>query len=192
MNKPRLGFAMCASHCCFEKVLSEAESLSEAFDLVPIMSERAANTDTRFGRAEDFRARLEKICGRSVICDIKSAEPLGPSEPLDALVIAPCTGNTLAKLCSGITDSAVLMAAKAHLRNARPLIIAFSTNDGLTGSLPNIAGLLSRKSIYFVPFGQDDHVKKPNSLASDWSLIGRTVELAMKGVQLQPIIVDRA
>lgn len=190
MKKAKIGFAMCASHCCFDRVLGVLEKLGRDYDIVPIMSERAAGTDTRFGRAEDFRSRLEEICGKRAVCDIVSAEPIGPKEKLDALVVAPCTGNTLAKLNHGITDSSVTMAAKAHLRNLKPLVLAFSTNDGLAATLPNVAGLIIRKNIYFVPFRQDDYEHKPTSLASDFELIGKTLEYALEGKQLRPVIFN--
>ena len=189
MNRPRVGIALCGSYCTYEKLFAQLGRLSEKYELVPIMSETAAKADTRFGRAEDFKARLREITGSEPVENIIDAEPLGPSKPMDALVIAPCTGNTMAKLNHGITDTAVTMAAKAHLRNGRPLVIAFSTNDGLSGSAPNIAGLLNRKNVYFVPFKQDDCVKKPTSLASDFSLIAEAVEAALQGRQLQPVLL---
>lgn len=189
MTKPRLGLALCGSYCTYEKLFTELEKLSETYELVPIMSDTAASTDTRFGTAAEFKGRLTSITGMKVVESIAGAEPLGPAEPLDALLIAPCTGNTMAKLAAGITDSAVTMAAKAHLRNGKPVIIAFSTNDGLSGSAKNIGELLNRKHYYFVPFKQDDPVKKPRSLASDFTLISDTVAAALKGEQLEPIII---
>ena len=189
MTKAVVGFAMCGSYCTYDKVLPVMKALAEKNELVPIMSDTAARTDTRFGTAEHFIKTVTDICGVPPVCTVAEAEPLGPKSPMDALVIAPCTGNTMAKLAHGITDSAVLMAAKAHLRNGRPLIIAFSTNDGLSGSLANIAALYNRKNVYLVPFGQDDHIKKPNSLASDPALIEKTVEAALAGRQLQPVLV---
>lgn len=192
MNRPRVGIALCGSYCTYEKLFAQLGMLSEKYELVPIMSETAAKADTRFGRAEDFKARLREITGSEPVENIIDAEPLGPSKPMDALVIAPCTGNTMAKLNHGITDTAVTMAAKAHLRNGRPLVIAFSTNDGLSGSAPNIAGLLNRKNVYFVPFRQDDCEKKPNSLASDFSLIADAVDAALQGRQLQPILLPES
>lgn len=190
MNKPRVGIALCGSYCTYEKLFGVLPGLAEQFELIPIMSETAASTDTRFGTAEEFKARLREVCGCEPVCSIRDAEPLGPAKPMDALVIAPCTGNTMAKLNHGITDTAVTMAAKAHLRNGKPLVIAFSTNDGLSGSAANIAGLLNRKNVYFVPFGQDDFEKKPNSLASDFSLISDTVSAALTGRQLQPLFLS--
>ena len=187
-EKRILGLAVCGSFCCYDKVFEAAEALREQYELVPIMSETSAETDTRFGTAAGNIKRLRELCGREVITTVEAAEPLGPKTPLDALLIAPCTGNTLAKLAHGINDSAVTMAAKAHLRNGRPLVIAFSTNDGLSNSAENIGKLLNRKNVYFVPFTQDDPAKKPRSLQADFSLIGQTVELAMAGRQIQPII----
>ena len=188
MEKKRLGLALCGSYCTYEKLFAALPGLKEQYDLIPILSDTAAETDTRFGRAADHIRRLAELTGRRVITTIAEAEPLGPKEPMDALLIAPCTGNTLAKLAHGITDSSVLMAAKAHLRNGRPLVLAFSTNDGLSGSAENIGRLLNRKHVYFVPFGQDDPAKKPRSLQADFSLLAETVEAALRGEQLQPIL----
>lgn len=187
-GRKKIGFAMCGSYCTYEQVFAEAERLAEAYELVPILSETAARTDSRFGTAEEHRRRLEALCGRRAAASVAEAEPLGPREGLDALLIAPCTGCTLARLAQGLTDSAVAMAAKAHLRNGRPLVIAFSTNDGLSGSAENIARLLNRKNVYFVPFRQDDAQKKPFSLQADFSLLGETLASALRGEQLQPIL----
>jgi dipicolinic acid synthetase, B subunit len=187
-DKKRLGLALCGSYCTYDQVFRAAEGLAGDYELVPIMSDTAAETDTRFGRAADHIRRLRELTGKEVVTTIAEAEPLGPKTPMDALLIAPCTGNTLAKLARGITDSAVTMAAKAHLRNGRPLVIAFSTNDGLSGSAENIARLLNRKHVYFVPFRQDDPMKKPNSLQADFTLMKDTVEAALKGEQLQPLL----
>ena len=148
-EQKRLGLALCGSYCTYEKLFQAAESLAGRYELVPIMSDTAAETDSRFGRASEHIRHLMELTGQPVITTIAEAEPLGPARPLDALLIAPCTGNTLAKLSHGITDSAVTMAAKAHLRNGRPLILALSTNDGLTGSAENIGRLLNRKHYYF-------------------------------------------
>ncbi len=188
MEKKRLGLALCGSYCTFEKLFAALPALAERYELVPIMSESAAGTDTRFGTAAEHIRRLRDLTGREPVTDVVGAEPLGPAEPLDALLIAPCTGNTLAKLSLGVTDSSVTMAAKAHLRNGRPLVIAFSTNDGLSGSAENIGRLLNRKNVYFVPFGQDDPEKKPRSLQADFSRLADTVEAALAGRQLQPIL----
>ena len=188
MEKKRLGVALCGSYCTYEKLFAALPALAERFELLPIMSDTAAETDTRFGTAADVIRRLMELTGRTVITTITEAEPLGPKEQLDALLIAPCTGNTLSKLAHGITDSAVTMAAKAHLRNGRPVVIAFSTNDGLSGSAENIGRLLNRKHYYFVPFGQDDPEKKPRSLQAEFSLLGEAVEAALSGRQLQPLL----
>lgn len=189
MNKKRIGLALCGSYCTYEKLFGVLGTLCERYDIVPIMSETAASTDSRFGTAESFKKRLFDLTGRAPVCTIADAEPLGPSTPMDALVIAPCTGNTMAKLAHGVTDTAVTMAAKAHLRNGKPLVIAFSTNDGLTGSAPNIAALFSRKNVYLVPYRQDDFNKKPYSLASDFTLLPAAIEAALDGRQLQPILL---
>lgn len=187
-EKKRIGLAMCGSYCTYAEVFYHAEKLADSYDIVPIMSDTAAETDSRFGAASEHIRRLMALSGKRVISSIAEAEPLGPSLPLDALIIAPCTGNTLAKLSLGITDSAVTMAAKAHLRNGRPLIIAFSTNDGLSGSAENIGRLLNRRNVYFVPFRQDDFEHKPRSLQSDFSLMDETIAAALEGRQLQPIL----
>ena len=188
MAKKRLGLALCGSYCTYETLFRAAQPLAERYELIPILSDTAAETDSRFGSAVDHIRRLIELTGRRPVTTIAEAEPLGPAEPLDALLIAPCTGNTLAKLAHGVTDSSVTMAAKAHLRNGRPVVIALSTNDGLSGSAENIARLLNRKNYYFVPFGQDDPEKKPCSLQADFSRLSETVEAALGGEQLQPIL----
>ena len=189
MSKPRVGIALCGSYCTYDKLFSQLAVLADKYELVPIMSETAAATDTRFGTSADFISRLSSLCGAQPVHSIAEAEPLGPAKPMEALIIAPCTGNTMAKLAHGVTDTAVTMAAKAHLRNGKPLVIAFSTNDGLTGSAPNIAALFSRKNVYLVPYKQDDFNKKPYSLASDFALLPDAIEAALEGRQLQPIIL---
>ena len=188
-QKLRIGLALCGSYCTYEKVFAAVERIADKYELVPIMSETAAETDSRFGTATEHIKRLMLMTGKRVVTTIAEAEPLGPAAPMDALIIAPCTGNTLAKLSLGITDSAVTMAAKAHLRNGKPLIIAFSTNDGLSGSAENIARLLNRKNVYFVPFGQDDPLKKPRSLQADFTLLDDALQAALRGRQIQPILV---
>ena len=189
-EKKIVGLALCGSYCSYDKVFAAAGALAEKYELIPIMS--GAATESRFGTAEENLRRLAELTGRTdVVTTIAAAEPLGPARPMDALLIAPCTSNTLAKLAHGITDSAVTMAAKAHLRNGRPLVLAISTNDGLSGSAENIARLLNRKNVYFVPFGQDDPVKKPCSLQADFGLMGASVASAMAGVQLQPILTAK-
>lgn len=191
-EKKIVGLALCGSYCSYDKVFAAAGVLAEKYELIPIMSGTAAATDSRFGMAEENMCRLAELTGHAdVVTTIAAAEPLGPARPMDALLIAPCTGNTLAKLAHGITDSAVTMAAKAHLRNGRPLVLAISTNDGLSGSAENIARLLNRKNVYFVPFGQDDPAKKPCSLQADFSLMYASVEAAMAGAQLQPILTAK-
>ena len=190
MENLRVGFALCGSFCTFAKVVQTLKTVKEQYsDIIPIMSEKSVSTDTRFGKAEDFVRQIEEICGKKIISSVKMAEPIGPRALLDILVIAPCTGNTLAKLACGITDSSVTMAAKAQLRNNRPVLIAVSTNDGLSGSAPNIGELLERKNIYFVPFGQDDPDKKPCSLVADFTKIPESIAAAMQGKQIQPILL---
>ena len=154
------------------------------------MSEISASTDTRFGSADYFKTTLKELTGNDIICSIKDAEPIGPKKLFDALIIAPCTGNTLSKLASGITDSTVTMASKAHLRNARPLVIAISTNDALGASYRNIGQLQNVKNIFFVPYGQDDPIKKQTSMVADFSMIKPALEAALSGVQLQPVIIN--
>ncbi len=184
-----LGFAVCGSFCTYETVFQALERLKDVYpDIVPLLSETSASTDTRFGTAAAWKARLAAICGQPIIQSIAGAEPIGPKKLLDVLVVAPCTGNTLAKLAAGITDSCVTMACKAHLRNGRPLVLAISSNDALGAGAKNIGELLVRKNVYFVPFRQDDPLRKPCSLVADFSKIGETVEQALQGRQLQPIL----
>ena len=189
MAKLQVGLALCGSYCTSAKAMQAAAELCALWDITPIMSENAAATDTRFGRAADFRAQLETLCGRPVISTIAAAEPIGPKKLLDVLVICPCTGNTMGKLASGITDTSVTMAAKAQLRNGRPVVLAMATNDGLAGSAESIARLLNKENIYFVPFGQDDPGGKPRSLVADFSLLPETITAALDGRQLQPILL---
>lgn len=184
-----VGFAVTGSFCTLKKTISHIRDLTEnGANVIPIMSEITYNTDTRFGKAEDFISEIKSITGNEIITSIKGAEPIGPKNILDALVIAPCTGNTLSKIALGMTDSCVAMAAKANLRNENPLVIAVSTNDGLGASAQNIARLMNAKNVYFVPFGQDDAVKKPNSLVADMSKIADTLDFALSGRQIQPIL----
>ena len=185
---PRLGLAVTGSHCTFSRALEAFRPLKRDYTLVPILSGAAAGTDTRFFAASAFRAELEAFCGREAVDTIVKAEPLGTAQRLDALLVAPCTGSTLAKLARGVTDTAVTMACKAHLRNGAPLILAISTNDGLSGSAESIAALLQRKNVYFVPFRQDAPHQKPFSLQSDFDLLGETIKAAMDGRQLQPVL----
>jgi dipicolinate synthase subunit B len=189
MSKVRVGFAMCGSFCTFEKIINSMKSLTDnGYELTPIMSPAAYNTDTRFGKAEDFRKKIEEICGKKIINTIVEAEPIGPKSLLDIMVIAPCTGNTLAKLAAGVTDTSVTMAAKAHLRGEKPLLIALATNDALSASARNIGDLLNRKHIYFVPFEQDDSERKPRSMISRFDRIEESIKAALQGKQIQPIM----
>lgn len=187
-QKLTVGFAMCGSFCTLKSAVEVLKKLSASYNVIPIMSQVTYTTDTRFGKASDYIAQIENTTGNKVIHTIFDAEPIGPKKLLDALIIAPCTGNTLAKLNYGITDTSVTMAAKAHLRNARPLIIAVATNDALSNSAKNIGSLLNYKNIYFVPFSQDDSALKPTSCIADFSLIENTLVLALDGKQIQPII----
>ena len=186
---PRLGLAVTGSHCTFSRALEAFRPLKRDYTLVPILSGAAAGTDTRFFAASAFRAEFEAFCGREAVDTIVKAEPLGTAQRLDALLVAPCTGSTLAKLARGVTDTAVTMACKAHLRNGAPLILAISTNDGLSGSAESIAALLQRKNVYFVPFRQDAPHQKPFSLQSDFDLLGEAIKAAMEGRQLQPVLL---
>ena len=185
----KVGFAFTGSFCTFDKVIPQLERLSEICDVTAIMSPAAATTDTRFGTAEYFKDQIRKICKKDIILTVSQAEPIGPKKLFDILVIAPATGNTLAKLAAGVTDTSVTMAAKAHLRNERPLLIAPSTNDGLGANAKNIGLLLNTKNIYFVPFGQDDPIKKHKSLVADFTKIIPTIEEATEGRQIQPILL---
>ncbi len=187
-KKLTLGFAMCGSFCTLSRAVSELCELTNIYDILPIMSEMTYVTDTRFGRAQDFINQVAEASGRDIIHTIKGAEPIGPKKLTDIMVIAPCTSNTLAKLSLGITDSAVTMAAKAHLRNDRPLVIALATNDALSNSAKNIGTLMNVRNVYFVPFCQDDPQNKERSCIADFSLIPKTIEFALKGKQIQPII----
>ena len=189
-DKIRLGFAMCGSFCTFKLVLEELERLANDYDITPIMSQGAAFTDTRFGKAEDFRRRVAEICGREPITTIADAEPIGPRALLDMLVIEPCTGNTLGKLANGITDTPVTMAAKAHLRNGRPLVLAVSTNDALGASARNIGTLMNAKNIFFVPMRQDSPRGKPASLVADFSETAAAIKSALEGRQTQPLLLQ--
>lgn len=193
MEKTRIGFAFCGSFCTFDKAMRALEEVAARYESVtPIVSECCAATDTRFGTAHDFMREMQRICDRRIIDSIAAAEPIGPQKLLDILLICPCTGNTLAKLAGGVTDSSVTMAAKATLRNGRPVLIAPFTNDGLGASAQNIGALLSRKNIYFVPFGQDGCEEKPTSVAADLSKVPAALAAALQGRQLQPILLGPA
>lgn len=186
----RIGFAITGSFCTISEVLPQLEEIvRQGADVIPIMSEIVYSLDTRYGRAEELIRRVEDVTGKKVIHSIDEAEPIGPRKMLDVLIIAPCTGNTLSKLANGINDSTVTMAAKAHLRNIRPVVIAVSTNDGLGANAKNIALLLGSKNIYLVPYRQDDAEKKPNSIVARMELIIPTLAAALEGKQLQPVLV---
>ena len=182
-----IGFAMCGSFCTISTALEELKGLTLDFPVQGIVSENVYGTDTRFATAASVVERMETITGRGVIHSIVGAEPLGPRQPLQAMVICPCTGNTLAKMAGGITDTAVTMAAKAHLRSDRPLVIALASNDALSANLKNIGTLLCRKNVYFVPMAQDDPEGKPHSLVADFKKLRPTLEAALAGRQYQRI-----
>ncbi len=186
----KIGFAFTGSFCTFAKVLPQLGIIAaEGADILPIVSYVVDTFDTKFGRAEEWKTKIEAISGKNIIKTIIEAEPIGPKALLDILVVAPCTGNTLAKLANGITDTPVTMACKAHLRNGRPLLLAPATNDGLGANAKNLGIMLNAKNVFFVPFGQDDPVKKCNSLMSDFELILPAIQHALKGEQLQPILI---
>ena len=188
----RIGFALTGSFCTFSAVLPQIKKLCECGAAVtPIMSECAAKTDTRFGKAADFAEEIEKMTGNKILKTVRDAEPIGPRALLDILIIAPCTGNTLGKIANGIWDSSVTMAAKAHMINGRPLLIAPSTNDGLAAGAKNIGTLLNMKNVFFVPFGQDDFEKKPTSLVADMEMILPACGMALSGKQIQPVLGQR-
>lgn len=192
MNNINIGFALCGSFCTFSEVIAEMKKLSDkGYNIFPIMSFNAYQTDTRFGKAEEHIRRIEEICGKKIISTIPDAEPIGPKKMLDILVIEPCTGNTLAKLANGITDTPVTLAAKSHLRNNRPLLIAVSTNDALSGSAKNIGKLMNVKNIYFIPFSQDNPLGKPRSVIADFGKTEDAILHAIKNEQIQPIIDSR-
>lgn len=185
-----IGYAFCGSFCTHKKSLEQLKILkSQGYDILPIMSENVYNTDTYFGTAKDLKDEVEKITGHEIIHTIVDAEPLGPKIHLDALIIAPCTGNTLAKIARGITDTSVTMATKAHLRSDRPTVIALCSNDALSANLQNISILLERKNVFFVPMKQDDPSKKPHSLVSEFSLLKETLNGALVSKQVRPLFI---
>ena len=191
MQSTKIGFAVCGSFCTHKSVIEQIEKLYlSGYDITPILSETVYETDTRFGKAEDFIKKIETITNKKCIHTIKDAEPIGPKSLLDLLLIAPCTGNTLGKLANGITDTCVTMAAKAHLRNEKPLVLAISTNDALGASARNIGALLNCKNVYFVPFKQDLPEKKHNSCIADFNLIESTIKEALQNKQIQPILIQ--
>ena len=185
----KIGFALCGSFCTYERVFQVMAELAEMHQVTPIFSYAAASLDSRFGTAAEFLARAEEICGNPPLLTVPDVEPVGPKKLFDILVIAPCTGNTLAKLAHSMADMPVTMAAKSHLRNGRPVLIAVSTNDGLAGAAENIGKLLERKHYYVVPFGQDDPVGKPASLVAHFEKIPQALEAALEGRQMQPILI---
>lgn len=189
LENKTIGFAMCGSFCTFKNAIAAMRRLSDTgAHILPIMSAVSYETDTRFGKAEDFISEIKNITGEDIIHTVKDAEPIGPKKLLDMLVVLPCTGNTLAKLANGIADTVVTMAVKAHLRNARPVLIAVSTNDALGTAAKNIGTLFNCKNMYFLPLKQDDYIKKPTSVVADFDKLIPTVEAAFEGRQYQPLI----
>ncbi len=190
MNQITVGFAMCGSFCTFRQVILQIRALADAnYKVVPIMSETAYSTDTRFGTSESIRKEITEICKCDIIHTITEAEPIGPGKLLDLLIVAPCTGNTLAKMANGITDSCVTLAVKAHLRNARPVLVGVSTNDALSSGASNIGRLMNSKNIFFIPMRQDDSESKPNSIVADFTLTAKAAEYALSKKQIQPLLV---
>ena len=184
-----IGFAMCGSFCTFEKAVAQMKALSRAYHILPIMSQNAYSTDTRFGKAEDWVNQVEGICGREIIHTIVQAEPIGPKGMVDLLAVAPCTGNTLSKIAGGITDTSVTMAVKSALRIGIPVVLCCATNDAMAASGPNLLRLLNTKNVYLVPLRQDDPVKKPVSLVAEFEMLPHTIESALEGKQLQPVFL---
>lgn len=188
----RIGFGLTGSHCTYDAVFPEIERLvNEGAEVMPVVTFTVKNTETRFGKGEDWVQRIEDLTGNKVIDSIVKAEPLGPKIPLDCMVIAPLTGNSMSKFANAMTDSPVLMAAKATLRNQKPVVLGISTNDALGLNGMNLMKLMATKNVYFIPFGQDDPVKKANSLVARMTLLSETVESALNGKQLQPVLVER-
>ena len=189
MDKIKVGFAMCGSFCTFKNAINVMRELSiKGYDIIPIMSKNAYTTDTRFGNCDDINKEVELICNNKIISTINDAEPIGPKKMLDILVVAPCTGNTLAKITHAITDTSVTMAVKSHLRTGRNVLLAIATNDALGNSAQNIGKALNIKNIYFVPFSQDDPINKPNSLIADFNSIEQCLKLSLINKQIQPIL----
>lgn len=190
MTAVRVGFAMCGSFCTFSKALEQMEKLlSLGYEVIPIMSFNACTIDTRFGKAQDICQKTEALCGRKIICTIKDSEPIGPQKMTDIMLVAPCTGNTAAKLANAVTDTPVTMAVKSHLRQSKPVVICIASNDALGASAQNIGKLMNTRHYYFVPFGQDNPLHKPNSLVADFSLIPQTIETALAEKQIQPVLL---
>jgi len=188
----KIGFGITGSHCTYDEVFPQIKNLvDEGAEVVPIVTFTVKNTNTRFGKGIDWIEKIEEVTGRKVIDSIIEAEPLGPKHPLDCMVIAPLTGNSMSKLANALTDSPVLMAAKATMRNQKPVVVGISTNDALGLNGQNLMKLIAAKYLYFIPFGQDDPFKKPNSMVADMSQLAETVESAINGKQLQPMIIER-
>ena len=189
LSECKIGFGITGSFCTFDKILTQIKILKdEGANITPVFSFNTQNMDTRFFKAKDFIQRVENITGKDGFYTIQDAEKVGPGKLFDVMIIAPCTGNTLAKLCNGITDTPVLMAAKAHMRNGKPLVVSISTNDAMGANFKNIGMLMNMKNIYFVPFGQDSHKSKPNSLIAKMGLLPETIEMALAGKQIQPVL----
>lgn len=184
-----IGFAMCGSFCTFDKAVAQMKALAGSYQILPIMSQNAYSTDTRFGKAEDWVAQVEEISGREVVHTIVQAEPIGPKGMVDLLTVTPCTGNILSKIANGITDTPVTMAVKSALRIGIPVVLCCATNDAMAASGPNLLRLLNTKNVYLVPLRQDDPVKKPVSLVAEFSMLPRAIEFAMEGKQLQPVFL---
>lgn len=190
MKKITLAYVICGSFCTMERSIKEMEKLSKSgYEIIPIMSYNAFNWDTKFGKALDFRLKIENICGKQIIHTIPDAEPIGPKKMADIMLIAPCTGNTLAKLTNGITDTPALMAAKSHLRINRPLVIALATNDALGASAQNLGKILNTKNVYMVPLKQDSPTIKPHSMVSNFDLIPEAIDMAINNKQIQPCFI---
>lgn len=189
MDKKNIGFCVTGSFCTLKRILPAIKEFTDSgHEIFPVLSFAVRDTDTRFYKKEDFYQEVKSLTGREPVTTIAAAEPFGPSNKLDLIIVAPCTGNTLAKLNHAITDTPVLMATKAHLRNNKPVLIAVSTNDGLSGNGKNIGELLNKKNIFFVPFAQDNYVDKINSLVADYTLVYEAAMAALEGVQLQPVL----
>jgi dipicolinate synthase subunit B len=192
LNGKRIGFGLTGSHCTYDAVYPEIEKLVQSgAEVLPVVTYTVKNTETRFGIGEDWVDRIEKLTGHKAIATIVDAEPLGPKIPLDCMVISPITGNSISKFANALTDSPVLMAAKATLRNQKPVVLGISTNDALGLNGVNIMRLMATKNIYFIPFGQDDPIKKPNSMVARMPMLYETIEAALTGKQLQPVLVER-
>lgn len=188
----KIGLGLTGSHCTYDDVFPEIEKLVHSgAEVIPVVTNTVKNTETRFGKGEDWKNRIEELTGNMVIDTIVKAEPLGPRTPLDCMVIAPLTGNSMSKFANAMTDSPVLMAAKATLRNGKPVVLGISTNDALGLNGVNLMRLLATKNIYFIPFGQDDPVKKPNSMVARMPMLYETIENAIMGIQIQPVIIER-